>query len=38
MPDDSLMQSEAYHLIIVNVEKRPSPGDRKVKASVIVSV
>lgn len=23
MPDDSLMQSEAYHLIIVNVDNRP---------------
>ena len=35
MPDDSLMQSEAYHLIIVNVDNRPSPSDRKVKDTVL---
>jgi hypothetical protein len=35
MPDDSLMMSEAYHLIIVNVDNRPSPSDRKVKDTVL---
>lgn len=35
MADDSLMQSEAYHLIIVNVDNRPSPSDRKVKDTVL---
>ncbi|MBO7099563.1 MAG: hypothetical protein J6W21_06840 [Bacteroidaceae bacterium] len=35
MPDDCLMQSEAYHLIIVNVDNRPSPNDRKVKDTVL---
>ena len=35
MPDDSLMLSEAYHLIIVNVDNRPSPSDRKVKDTVL---
>jgi len=38
MPDDSLMQSEAYHLIIVNVDNRPSPSDRKVKDTVLAIV
>ena len=38
MTDDSLMQSEAYHLIIVNVDNRPSPNDRKVKDTVLVIV
>jgi hypothetical protein len=38
MPDDSLMQSEAYHLIIVNVDNRPSPSDRKVKDTVLTIV
>ena len=38
MPDDSLMQSEAYHLIIVNVDNRPSPSDRKVKDTVLAVV
>jgi len=36
MPDEnSLMQSEAYHLIIVKVDNRPSPSDRKVKETVL---
>ena len=35
MLDDSLMMSEAYHLIIVNVDNRPSPSDRKVKDTVL---
>lgn len=35
MLDDSLMVSEAYHLIIVNVNNRPSPSDRKVKDTVL---
>jgi len=38
MPDDSLMQSEAYHLIIVNVDNKPSPSDRKVKDTVLTIV
>ena len=38
MPDDSLMQNEAYHLIIVNVDNRPSPSDRKVKDTVLAIV
>ena len=38
MPDDSLMQSEAYHLIIINVDNRPSPSDRKVKDTVLAIV
>lgn len=38
MPDDCLMQSEAYHLIIVNVANRPSPSDRKVKDTVLTIV
>ena len=38
MPDDCLMQSEAYHLIIVNVDNRPSPSDRKVKDTVLAIV
>ena len=35
MPDDCLMQNEAYHLIIVNVDNRPSPNDRKVKDTIL---
>ena len=38
MSDDSLMQSEAYHLIIVNVNNRLSPSDRKVKDTVLAIV
>ena len=38
MPDDSLMQSEAYHLIIVNVDNRPSPNDHKVKDTILCIV
>lgn len=35
MRDDSLMQSEAYHLIIVNVDNRPSPNDVAVRDTVL---
>ena len=39
MPDDmELMHSEAYHLIIVNVNSRPSPSDRKVRDTVLAIV
>ena len=38
MPDAILMQNEAYHLIIVNVDNRPSPSDRKVKNTVLAIV
>ena len=35
MLDDCLMQNEAYHLIIVNVDNQPSPNDRKVKDTIL---
>ena len=35
MPDDSLLKAETCHLIIVNVNNRQSPSDRKVKDTVL---
>ena len=38
MKDDSLMQSEAYHLIIVNVDNKRSPNDIGVKDTVLAII
>ena len=38
MEDDGLMHSEAYHLIIVNVENMKSPNDIKVKDTVLAII
>ncbi|MBQ7665045.1 MAG: hypothetical protein IJS43_07490 [Bacteroidaceae bacterium] len=38
MKDDGLMQTEAYHLIIVNVDNRKSPNDVKVKDTILAVI
>ncbi len=38
MKDDCLMQNEAYHLIIVNVNNRKSPNDVKVRDTILAII
>ena len=38
MADEDLMQSEAYHLIIINVDNRRSPNDLGVKETVLAII